>query len=161
MKQSSEKINTSKKEISLQDYTGLLQPLAAKDEDNRYTFGGWYLKDSYETTSKLEESTICQTASDHTIYAKWVGYYYKVSVWGIGEDKCGQNGEKFAGLTFGPAIVKNSSCLEHNGNHEHCIHNDSWETIISNANDGNGEWYRDCLEAGCTKEVPINLNTPL
>ena len=35
-----------------------------------YTFKGWYKEEAY--TNKVESSTIVKTASNHTLYAKWV-----------------------------------------------------------------------------------------
>ena len=34
-----------------------------------YTFGGWYTSTTYAT--KVDVNTICTTAGDHTLYAKW------------------------------------------------------------------------------------------
>ena len=41
----------------------------------------------------------------------------------------------------------------------HCIHNDSWETIVSNISAGKGEeYYGDCLKYGCTATVQFKEN---
>lgn len=50
---------------------------------------------------------------------------YQVCIWGIGQDKCGVDGSDTANLTFGPATGETSQCLDVDGHHEHCIHNES------------------------------------
>ena len=92
---------------------------------------------------------------------------YAVSLYGIKHD-VDQSGNAI-GLTFGPAIAASyiSSYKEHtpsgntsSGNAHRCIHNDSWEEIIT--------WskkdpyvYEQCLTNGCTHGVELTLNSTL
>lgn len=50
---------------------------------------------------------------------------YQVCIWGIRQDKCGLDGSDTANLTFGPATGETNACLDVDGHHEHCIHNES------------------------------------
>lgn len=52
-------------------------------------------------------------------------YLYKVCIWDIGQDTYDSDPTHTVGLTFGPAIGSSITCLDHDGGHEHCIHNDS------------------------------------
>ena len=76
-------------------------------------------------TSEASSGTI---TSDITFTAKTKEkpiINYMVCVWGIGEDQYDSIESHKVGLTFGPAIGSSKDCLEHDGHHEHCIHNDS------------------------------------
>lgn len=91
----------------------------------------------------------------HTMFKAQFGtLLYSVTIWGINQD--GNNT-----ITFGPATGESTDCLDVDGEHEHCIHNDSWETIISNINSGNAHYYDACLEEECTKLIPISYNETL
>lgn len=91
---------------------------------------------------------------DTTFYAQYGGYRYAVCIWGIEHD-----GAKT--ITFGPAVGPSSSCLDVNGEHLHCIHNDSWDEIISNIKNGHADYYQDCLSNSCTKDVVLSNNTTI
>lgn len=80
-----------------------------------------------------------------------VNYFYAVTIWGINQD--GENT-----VTFGPATGSSSACLDVDGKHEHCIHNESWDEIITNIKNGHADWYQECLDKACTKDVALSNN---
>lgn len=98
---------------------------------------------------------------------KPASFKYAVSLYGIKHD-VDQSGNAI-GLTFGPAITASyiSSYKDHtpsgntsSGNAHRCIHNDSWEEIIT--------WskkdpyvYEQCLTNGCTHGIELTLNSTL
>ena len=92
---------------------------------------------------------------------------YMVNIYGIGQDAV-DGGAHTAGLTFGPAVGSDASCLHIDG-HEihgkshggHCICEDSWDTIIKNCNEKHADYYSACLDYHCAKSVPITLNSTI
>lgn len=69
-------------------------------------------------------------------------------------------------MTFGPATGETNACLdvdghEHHSQGKHCIHEDSWEEIIEHCEAGEWDLYSECLDYGCTKSVPLTLNTDI
>lgn len=99
-------------------------------------------------------------------FSRKCNLFYQVTIWGIGQDKFGPGDDEKVSLSFGPANGKNKSCLEvdghsSHGSGKHCIHEDSWIEIIKNCKDGHADWYSDCIKSGCTKSVPIILNSTL
>ena len=100
------------------------------------------------------EDTLLLAASDEkTDYSKENGYM--VCIWDISEN---------GGVVFGPAAGSDSSCLSVNGKDKHsnsqghCIACESWKEIVQNINSGHTDWYRECMEEGCTHNVQITGN---
>ncbi|MDO4809157.1 MAG: hypothetical protein Q4A04_04220 [Eubacteriales bacterium] len=100
-----------------------------------------------------EDALLLAASDEKTDYSKENGYM--VCIWDIS-----QNG----GVVFGPAAGSDPSCLSVNGkdrhclSYGHCIACESWEEIIQNINSGHTDWYRGCMEEGCTHNVEITGN---
>lgn len=112
-------------------------PLPAEEEDG--TIG--------------EDALLLAASDEKTDYSKENGYM--VCIWDISGN---------GGVVFGPAAGSDPGCLNVNGkdrhclSYGHCIACESWEEIIQNINSGHTDWYRECMEEGCTHNVEITGN---
>ncbi len=122
----------------------------SKDDKPRYFNGPMSLSETPQGDSTIQEGWTFVPSTSETLPDYSAENGYMVCVWDIlGDDE----------IVFGPATGSSSSCLKVNGNHEHCIAKDSWETIVKNLDEGHAAYYDDCLEAGCTHNVEITGNS--
>ena len=135
--------------------------------ENGATFAGWYTQPVGGTEYQLDANKNPQTAQtgDITVYARYTGTKYAVSVYGIGVDEMSDG--NMGGLTFGPALGADYTQTAKNhtpdgdtagGNPHRCINNDSWRTIIQ-WNQKDAAVYEQCITEGCTHDVVLNANT--
>ena len=100
-----------------------------------------------------EDALLLAASDEKTDYSKENGYM--VCIWDISEN---------GGVVFGPAVGSDPGCMSVNGkdrhclSYGHCIACESWEEIIQNINSGHTDWYRECMEEGCTHNVEITGN---
>lgn len=100
-----------------------------------------------------EDALLLAASDEKTDYSKENGYM--VCIWDISEN---------GGVVFGPAAGNDPGCLSVNGkdrhclSYGHCIACESWKEIVQNINSGHTDWYRECMEEGCTHNVQITGN---